>query len=225
MIEISELEGVHFRLPQAAVPAGEMAAIVAPTAACAREFVDFLLGLAEPRHGVVQLLGQKLSALQESARRALRSRLGFAAQADAHVSHLALWENILLGPGYHRGHDAGALESRVETLLGWCGWNASDAREALMRKPDHASAFERAAAAWLRAVLIEPELLVCEELFAGLTSNERRRLIEACVNFQAENPARASVFVLVGDRLLDELQPTQVTYLSLRGDFRAEAQA
>ena len=88
-----------------------------------------------------------------------------------------------------------------------------------------ATPFERSAAAWLRALLGEPALLVCEDLFSGLATDQRRRLIEASVNFQAEDPRRGSVFVLVGDRLLDELQPTQVFYLSLRGDFRAESQA
>ncbi|HEY4301243.1 MAG TPA: ATP-binding cassette domain-containing protein [Candidatus Didemnitutus sp.] len=224
MIEIDDLEGAHFQLAHVAVPAGEMAAIVAPTAACAREFVDFLLGLALPQRGTVRLLGEALATLTESSRRALRSRLGFAAQADGLVGHLALWENILLGPAYHRGCDAASLEARMRQLLSWCGWTGEDAREALLRKPDHATPFERAAAAWMRALLVDPDLLVCEDLFAGLAAEERRRLIEGSVSFQAESPTRAAVFVLVGDRLLDELQPTQVTYLSLRGDFRAESQ-
>jgi len=225
MIEITELEGAHFRLARASVPPGELAAVVAPTVACAREFVDLLLGLIAPRQGVVRLFGQVLGALDERARRALRAQLGFAAQAEGLVGHLALWENILLGAAYHRGRDAATLESRVQTFLGWCGWAEEDARRAFLQKPDQATPFERAAAAWLRALLLEPELLVCEDLFAGLATDQRRRLIEASVAFQSENPRRGSVFVLVGDRLLDELQPTQVHYLSLRGDFRAEVQA
>lgn len=225
MIEIDDLEGTHFRLAHASVPAGEMAAIVAPTTACAREFIDFLLGLTPPRGGVVRLLGEAVGTLTDSARRALRGRLGFAAQAEGLVGHLALGENILLGSAYHHGADAASLEARTHQLLSWCGWPGDDAREAFLRKPDHAAPFERAAAAWIRALLLEPELLVCEDLFAGLAADERRRLIEGSVAFQAENPARTAVFVLVGDRLLDELQPTQVTYLSLRGDFRAESQA
>ena len=80
-----------------------------------------------------------------------------------------------------------------------------------------------AAAAWLRALLGEPELLVCEDLLGGLAPDERRRLIAARVSYQAENPARSSVFVLVGERLVEELQPTTMFYLSRRGDFRAEA--
>jgi hypothetical protein len=74
-------------------------------------------------------------------------------------------------------------------------------------------------------LLGEPELLVCENLLGGLASEQRRRLIEASVTFQSENPQRGSVFVLVGDRLVEELQPTSMFYLSLRGDFRAESQA
>src|SRR5437870_9511565 len=55
------------------------------------------------------------------------------------------------------------------------------------------------------------------------SSDLRRRLIEASVTFLSERPGRGSVFVLVGDRLLEELQPTSLFYLSLRGDFRAES--
>ena len=225
MIEIRELEGAHFRLPRASVPAGELAAVVAPTVACAREFVDLLFGLAPPRDGTVSLFGHALAAIDEAGRLALRAQLGFAAQTEGLVAHLALWENILLGAAYHHGRDAIALDARVRTLLGWCGWPEDEARQTFQQKPERASPFERSAAAWLRALLGEPDLLVCEDLFSGLATDQRRRLIEASVTFQAENPRRGSVFVLVGDRLLDELQPTQVFYLSLRGDFRAESEA
>jgi len=225
MIEIANLEGAHFRLPVAAVPAGDLAAVIAPTLQCAREFVDLVLGLAAPRHGTVRLLGRALDALDEAGRLDLRARLGFAAQPDGLVAGLALWENVLLGPAYHRGRDAAAVDARARTLLSWCGWDEGDALSALQLKPERASPFARAVAAWLRALLGEPELLVCEDLFNGLTADQRRRLIDASVSFQSESPGRASVFVLVGDRLLDELQPTQALYLSLRGDFRAESQA
>jgi len=43
------------------------------------------------------------------------------------------------------------------------------------------------------------------------------------VAYLSEKPGRGSVFVLVGDRLVEELQPTSLFYLSLRGDFRAES--
>ena len=132
-------------------------------------------------------------------------------------------ENILLGAAYHHGSDAAALEARVRVLLGWCGWPEAEARRAFLRLPERATPFERSAAAWLRALLGEPEFLVCEDLFSGLASDQRRRLIDASVTFQSENPARASVFVLVGERLVEELQPTSMFYLSLRGDFRAES--
>ncbi len=225
MIEMHELEGVHFRLPRASVPAGELVAVVAPTAACAREFVDLLFGLASPRHGVVRLFDRAVAAIDEAGRLAVRARLGFAAQAAGLIGHLALWENILLGAAYHRRQDAAALDARVRTLLGWCGWTEEEARRAFLRQPDQATPFERATAAWLRALLGEPDLLVCEDLFGGLVPEQRRRLIEASVAFQSENPQRCSLFVLVGDRLVEELQPTSMFYLSLRGDFRAEAQA
>lgn len=225
MIEIERLEGAHFRLPQASVPAGELVAVVAPTLACAREFVDLLLGLAAPRAGSVRLFGHTLESTDERGRQALRARLGFAARNDGLVEHLALWENILLGAAYHQGRDAASLDARVRTLLGWCSWPAEQARSAFLRQPEEASPFERSAAAWLRAVLGEPELLVCEDLLGGLSGEQRRRLIDGSATFLSENPRRGSVFVLVGDRLVDELQPTSMFYLSLRGDFHAEAHA
>lgn len=225
MIEIEDLEGVHFRLPRASVPAGELAAVVAPSLVCAREFVDLMLGLAAPRRGAVRLFGQALAGTDERTGLALRARTGFAGQTDGLVGHLALCENILLGAAYHQGRQAAGVDARVRTLLGWCGWPEAEARQAFLRQPDEATPFERSMAAWLRALLGEPELLVCEDLFHGLDAGQRRRLIDASVNFQAENPRRGSVFVLVGDALVDELQPTSMFYLSLRGDFRAESQS
>ena len=225
MIDIADLEGASFRLPRAAIPAGELAAVIAPTLAAAREFVDLLLGLAAPRRGSVRLLGSALAEADESARQGLRARLGFAGRSQGLVGHLGLWENILLGVGYHQRRQAAGVDARVRTLLGWCGWPVEEARAAFLREPADASPFECAGAAWLRALLGEPELLVCEDLLSGLAADQRRRLVDASVAFLAEDPRRASVFVLVGDRLIEEIQPTSVFYLSLHGDFRAEVEA
>lgn len=223
MIALHGIEGDHFRLAEAAVPAGEFAAFVAPTAACAREFVDLLLGLVAPRCGTVQLLGHALEELGERERLALRAQVGFSAQLDGLIGHLPLGENILLGAAYHRRADAAALDARLRVLLGWCGWPIEEARRAFRQSVATATPYERAAAAWLRAVLGEPKLLICEDIFAGLAPDRRRRLIDASVAFQAEDPGRGTIFVLVGDRFLEELQPTSVFYLSLHGDFRAES--
>lgn len=225
MIAIRGLEGASFRLPEAVVPAGELAAVVAPTRACALEFVDLTLGLMPSQRGAVELFGQELSDLDERSLLALRSRIGFAARTEGLVNHLSLRENIMLATEYHRGRDAEAVDARVRELLGWCGWPEEAARRAFLKRPESASPFEKAAAAWLRAVLSEPELLVCEDVFAGLKEDQRRHLIEASVAFLSEDPRRASVFVLVGEGMVEELQPTSMFYLSLRGDFRAESQA
>jgi putative ABC transport system ATP-binding protein len=222
MIEINGLEGAHFRLASASIPAGELAAVVAPSQPCAREFVDLLLGLAEPVQGTVRLLDREMASLDDGARLSFRRGIGFAAQAHGLVGHLALWENILLGAAYHQGLDADGVDARVRTMLGWCGWPEADARRAFLLLPDQATPFERSGAAWIRAALGEPELLVCEDLFWGLALDERRRLVGASVAFQSEKPSRGSVFVLVNDRLLEEIQPTSVFYLSLGGDFRSE---
>ncbi len=222
MIEIDRLEGVHFRLATASIQAGELAAVVAPSEPCAREFVDLLLGLEAPPGGGVRLLGREMSALDERARLALRRGVGFAGQAQGLVGHLALWENILLGAAYHGGLDAEGVDERVRAMLGWCDWPEDEARRAFLLLPEHASPFERSGASWLRAALGEPELLVCEDLFRGLAPDERRRLLGASVAFQSERPSRGSVFVLVNDHLLEEIQPTSVLYLSRSGDYRAE---
>jgi predicted ABC-type transport system involved in lysophospholipase L1 biosynthesis ATPase subunit len=222
MIEINGLEGVHFSLAAASIPAGELVAVVAPSEPCAREFVDLLLGLTAPPKGTVRLLNRELASLDERARLAFRGGVGFAAQTQGLVGHLVLRENIMLGAAYHQGLDADKVDARVRTMLGWCGWPEADARRSFLLLPEQATPFERSGATWLRAALGEPELLVCENLFEGLALDERRRLIGASVAFQSERPSRGSVFVLVNDFLLEEIQPTSVLYLSRGGDFRAE---
>lgn len=222
MIEIDGLEGHHFKLATASIPAGELAAVVAPSAPCAREFVDLLLGLAAPQQGSVRLMDREIGSLGGQALLELRGGVGFAAQAHGLVGHLALWENILLGTAYHQGLDAERLDARVRTMLGWCAWPEAEARRAFLLHPEQATPFERSGAAWLRAVLGEPELLVLEDIFGGLALDERRRLVGASVAYQSERPSRGSVFVVVNDSLLEEIQPTSVLYLSRGGDFRAE---
>jgi ABC-type proline/glycine betaine transport system ATPase subunit len=222
MIDIRGLEGAHFRLAAASIMPGEMAAVVAPNEPCAREFVDVVMGLAEPLRGTVRLLGRELASLDETSRLSVRRAVGYAAQSHGLMAHMALWENILLGASYHRGGDAARLDARVRQMLDWCGWPEGEARAAFARRPDQATPFERSGASWIRAALGEPELLVFEEVFDGLALEERRRLVAANAAYQSESPSRCSVFVVVNDHLLEEIQPTSVLYLSRGGDFRAE---
>lgn len=223
MIEFREVEGERFRLDRADVAAGELAAFVAPSLACVREFADVMLGLARPRSGIVRVFGRVPEPSNSGLPAHFSAKLGFAALPDGLLAHLALWENITLGCSYHRRVDRDGIETRLRSLLKLSGWAEEEARRAFARMPEEATPFERASAAWLRALLNEPDLLVCEDLLGGLEPDERRRLIEASVAFQSESPLRSSVFLLVGERLLEELQPTAVFYLSRRGDFRAES--
>jgi ABC-type transporter Mla maintaining outer membrane lipid asymmetry ATPase subunit MlaF len=131
------------------------------------------------------LFGADVDALGEAERAALMRRVGFVPANGGLMSSLNAWENISLPVAYHAPRKLPEALREVHALLRELG----GVGDGLLGKlPEHMTLYERRLAAYIRALLEDPELLVVESLAAGLGPTKRRRAARFAEVYQARRP-------------------------------------
>jgi len=119
------------------------------------------------------LLGADVRALGDAERARLLRRVAFVPANGGLMSSLNAWENISLPVAYHAPEKLEAALADVHALLDELGGVDDDL---LAKLPEHMTLYERRLAAYLRALLERPDLLVVESLAAGLGPVKRARI-------------------------------------------------
>lgn len=168
---------------------GEKVLVAGPVASGKSVLVKLIAGLLKPAGGVVRLFGKDISRLDSSALNKLRSRVGFVFQPAVLVSNLKVIENVALPLLYHSDFTYEASLERAKKLLDMAGFHGD-----LWGLPDPLPLHERKTIAVARALSLEPDLLVCESLGAGLTEAGKEHLASVIVRFQGADAERALLF-------------------------------
>ena len=136
------------------------------------ELVAAVLDL-RPRSGArLVVLGTEVGELAESERQALLGKVGFVPADGGLISSLNGWENITLPVAYHAPQRIPQLFGEVRELLEDLG----GVDERLLHKlPEDMTLYEKRLAAYVRALLEKPALLLVETAAAGLGPTKRRR--------------------------------------------------
>lgn len=142
---------------------GEIMVIMGGSGSGKTTLLNHLLGLRKPSSGTVRVLGHDIARLSPVALQRLRTRTGVAFQSGALFSSMTVGENIALPLREHTGLDETTigimtrLKLEVVSLAGF---------EHLMPAELSGGMIKRAALA--RAIVMDPELLFCDEPSAGL---------------------------------------------------------
>jgi ABC-type transporter Mla maintaining outer membrane lipid asymmetry ATPase subunit MlaF len=150
--------------------------------------IDLLAAMQDlrPRNGArLVLLGIDVGSLGEAERARLLRRVGLVPASGGLLSSLNAWENISLPLAFHAPEKLGATLADVHALLEELGGVDDDV---LGKLPEHLTLYERRLAAYLRALLERPDLLVVESLAAGLGPTKRRRAERFAEIYRARCP-------------------------------------
>lgn len=124
----------------------------------------YALGLARPLSGQVVVFGQAIADLAYYDLLVFRRRLGYLQTGDGLLQNLTLRDNIALPLRYASDHRASEVDGRVDELV-----DEFDLTRVALLRPAQANEEDRRRAAIARAVALDPDLIVLEAPFDGLT--------------------------------------------------------
>jgi len=171
-LPLLQVQGLTMRFPAAAgtppvavldgldleVAAGESVAIVGPSGSGKSTLLHLLAGLLRPTAGSVRLAGADLAQLSADGLAALRNRtLGFVFQEHHLLPQCTVLENVLVPTLAFPCDRAGALRSARELC------ERAGLGDRLGHRPAMLSGGERQRAAVVRALVLEPRLVLADE--------------------------------------------------------------
>lgn len=196
---LTALENVDLSLNR-----GEVVAIFGESSCGKSVLFRCLAGLEEPSRGRIFILDQDLYEASERKRLGLLRHLGVAHQAGALLKSLSVFENILLPLKELGGVSLAAANQRVEELI------AQFKLESVTQMfPSQLSLGNVKRVALARALALEPQILVCDDIFLGLTWNDQLKIFDLFADLSSSRgtgivvltPA-PEVALKVGGRLL-----------------------
>lgn len=214
MIRFEHVRGEAFKGLSFELEEGATAKILCDSQAQKNELFGLLTGLRRPRAGSVLLWDANLHALGETERLAQFQRIGVVPEDGGLISNLKAWENLMLPAWYHHGTTARAAEQKVVELFGKLGQDEDGLRRWMGQLPDGLSLHEKRAVALVRAMLMQPDVLIYDSLFAGLERDATQRLMDLTREFHAGKPGRISLYLCPDDATSARLSTDQTITLS-----------
>jgi ABC-type transporter Mla maintaining outer membrane lipid asymmetry ATPase subunit MlaF len=176
------------------------------------------LGLDQPAAGRVLLLGENLALLSRRAVLAFRRRVGYLPAGDGLLQNLSLYDNMALPLRFGSERSEPDIDGRINVMLAML-----QLQHVARLRPARVNEEERRRAALARALAFDPELVILEQPFDGLTHRAAAQVLEIARGGEMAAGSRRTVFI-VGQSLPEVLRSrVEVRYRLAQGRLEAEA--
>jgi osmoprotectant transport system ATP-binding protein len=152
------------------VASGETVALIGPSGCGKSTLLKAVIGLVRPSNGRVAIDGVELTVGNELE---LRRRVGYVIQSGGLFPHLSAVDNITLAARYLR-REAPWIEARVNELADLVQLR----REVLQRFPTNLSGGQSQRVGLMRALMLDPRVLLLDEPLGALDPMVRHGLQE-----------------------------------------------
>lgn len=172
---------------------GDFVAIIGPSGSGKSTLMHLLGMMSNPTSGTVEVFGQSVASMEANALAQKRNAtLGFLFQQFFLIPQLSVFENILLPTEYDRGSANSEFWSeRAEELIERFG--LSDHKH---KRPAQLSGGQRQRVALCRALMMNPEVLLCDEPTGALDSATAEEVLNTLVSL---NQSGTTVIVITHD--------------------------
>ena len=167
-----------------------------------KQFLRTVIGESAPASGSVTIDDQSLYQLDRDQLFKIRRTIGTVTAQAGLISNLKVWENITLPLLYHHGAIPEEAAEKALQLLEKLGYKGN-----IWALPGHLSYIERIMAAFVRAAVSSPRLIVYAECFDDLPNQQRTQLLQQTIELQNQPDAPAALFIITGDIQLPLLEP------------------
>jgi phospholipid/cholesterol/gamma-HCH transport system ATP-binding protein len=173
------LEDVHlsfgrrpiFRGLDCRFPRGRISVILGGSGSGKSTLLRAIGGLVRPQRGVVWVAGEDVTRLSERELFRVRDRIGMLFQHGALLDSMSVFDNVALPLREHTHLSEHDVAAEVERRLGAVGLPDTGA---LLPRELSGGMLRRAALA--RAIVTDPEIVLCDEPFSGLDPINVRRI-------------------------------------------------
>ncbi len=160
---------------------GELVVFVGPSGARKSLLLELCGGVILPSQGTVKTLGIDWAATNQTEENMLRQRVGMVFQKPALMNDLTVFDNVALPLRYHGTLDEDAVHGKVMARLLELGISLH--RDLFSTELAHGKSKLVALA---RALVLDQELLLIDDPFAGLDDGSVMRLTALFERYQAE---------------------------------------
>ncbi len=160
---------------------GDKAIILGGSGCGKSTLLKSLIGLIPHSQGEIRLLGRDVNNIDETNQRELSLNVGVMFQFGALLNSLTIAENIALPLEMHTNLDNDIIMDIVRTRL-----DSVSLLDSYDNKPDQLSGGMRKRAALARAMVLEPEILLCDEPVAGLDPTTAAEIDELLLSINKE---------------------------------------
>jgi len=153
------LEELNFTIPK-----GEVTIMLGKSGCGKSTLLKTLIGLIPPIRGEIFFSGEKIDFHSEVSLQSLYDRIGVLYQNGALLNSLSVYENVVLP--IRMKHQA--LKREKEEQMVYQRLSQVGLRESVGKYPSELSGGMRKRAALARAMILDPEIIFCDEPSAGL---------------------------------------------------------
>lgn len=134
--------------------------LIGPSGSGKSTLLRLMIGLTQPDTGMIRLAGERLT--QRNAQ-SLRRRIGYVIQEGGLFPHLTGWDNAAL-MAHHLGWTQDRIESRIDELANLVQLDP----DRLSQYPSELSGGQRQRVSLMRALLLDPDVLLLDEPLGAL---------------------------------------------------------